>query len=191
LRDDRATKGKALAGQLRPARRRKIYLERERQDNDERKFHCHHRSCRFGRKMPSDRRNKHQRSESAYFDAMNDLTPAAKARLIGFKATLKTRGREVKADTGETMIAVIADDVLLPDMMRTAQAEKVIYSTVSILSGGVANPRVVTEFTETAKGGRKYAVIRYDESAADVVSWKWYCEAMRETFTQADAEPSL
>lgn len=109
------------------------------------------------------------------------MTPAQKARTIGFKASLAVRGRAMTTDAKASLTAIVSEEPLLPDTMHTAQAEKPVYSTVSALSGAIANPRTVTAFTET-QTGRVHTVQRYDESSADSVVWKWFCETSRENF---------
>ena len=87
----------------------------------------------------------------------------------------------MRASTGERILAIVSDEPILMDAITSvAQAQKPIYATVSTIAGAVANPRAVTTFTEV--GGRAYDVIRYDESAADAVSWKWFCESDRQLF---------
>lgn len=111
------------------------------------------------------------------------MTAAQIARQKGFKATLRTRGRKVKASTGESFFAVVQDDPPLLDPTTVIQAQKTIYSTVSAEAGCVPNPRLVKSLQEV--DGRSYSVIRFDESAADAVVWKWFCEAQREQFKPA------
>ena len=86
------------------------------------------------------------------------------------------------ASTGENVVAIVADEPLLMDEINVAQTQKTLYSTVSAPTGSVSNPRAVTGFTETTGDFRTYSVIRFDESAADGVTWKWFCEALRQNF---------
>jgi len=107
------------------------------------------------------------------------ITPVEKLRLKSFAKTLQMRGRAVTTDQKDSLTAVIQDQPLLPDLEHTAQAKLPVYSVVHAMAGSVVNPRSVTMFTETATG-RFYDVLRYEESAADNLTWKWFCEAQRQ-----------
>lgn len=113
---------------------------------------------------------------------------AQKARLAGFKASLRVRGRlavVTSSDEGdnEQQITLMVDDmpVIADPDGRAAQAETPVYSTVACLAGSLDNPRAVTRFTEDATG-KVYNVIRFVETAGDRISWKWDCEAQRDEF---------
>jgi hypothetical protein len=118
------------------------------------------------------------------------LTMSEKLRLAGFKTSLRTRGRALSADTGESVTGIIHEEPVLPDIEHTAQAEKTIYATVTTIAStvkdpqfsSVANPRTVKTFTES---GKEYFVIRFEETSADRLTWKWFCEAQRENFNPA------
>ena len=110
------------------------------------------------------------------------MTIAEAARIQGFAANLLIRGRQMTASSGETLCAIVQDEALLPDASTIAEAQKRVYSIVSARAGSVADPKAVTSFTETESGGRKYEVIRFEESAADAVAWKWLCDVKRRQF---------
>jgi hypothetical protein len=112
-------------------------------------------------------------------------------RLKGVKSSLRTRGRAMIASNGETVTGIVHEEPTLPDVEHTAQAEKTIYASITTIAGtlndpqfsSVKDPRAVTQFQEI--GGKTYFVIRFEESSADRLTWKWFCEAQRENFTPA------
>lgn len=106
------------------------------------------------------------------------ITPVEKHRLKAFKETLRQRGRAMTTSDGDKLTAVPHDQPLLTDTDHTAQAKLPVYTMIHALAGSVTNPRTLTTFTDL-KSGRNYDVIRYEESAADNISWKWFCEAQR------------
>ena len=110
--------------------------------------------------------------------AIQNPTPVQAARAFGFQANLRARGRAMTTDQGDTLTAIVQDLQPLPDLEHTAQAKKTIYVQIHAAANAVANPRAVQTFTEA--GGRNYAVIRYDETVADAVTWSWFCEAQRQ-----------
>ena len=72
-------------------------------------------------------------------------------------------------------------------MEHTAKAEKVVYAELHGAAGCVPNPRDIQFFTEDDTE-QSYQVIRYDESASDLVTWKWFCEATRQAYPAAPAQ---
>ena len=112
-------------------------------------------------------------------------TAAQRARLAGFKANLRTRGRVATVaslnakDNGSEMKLLIDDIPMMADFDRPAQQQKPIYSIVSCLAETLADPRSVTAFTEQSTN-RDYKVLEYLETAGDRISWRWRCEAVRE-----------
>lgn len=108
-------------------------------------------------------------------------TVAQRARMKGFRETLRIRGRKMTASSGEQLVVVVHDEAILLDPNAFVQAEKPVYAELNATAGSVANPRAVTSFSE-ADSGLVYQVIRYDESAADAVVWKWFCEVQRQQY---------
>ncbi|MEI8289576.1 MAG: hypothetical protein WCH99_08880 [Verrucomicrobiota bacterium] len=110
---------------------------------------------------------------------------AQKARLAGFKANLRVRGRicaitSTNEDDNEQDVTLLIDDApMMQDSDRPAQAENPVYVVVSSLAGALTDPRSVTAFVED---GKSYRVLEYLETAGDRIAWKWKCEAQRETF---------
>lgn len=107
------------------------------------------------------------------------MTLSAKMRERGMRATLMVRGRSATTDTGEAVFMVVQDQPPLDDPDQPAQSKTAIYCAISIAAWAVADPRAVKLFTESEAGGRAYRVLRYDESSADAVVWKFFCEAQR------------
>lgn len=109
---------------------------------------------------------------------MIPITPVERARLQGFNATLRIRGRAMSTDQQDALTAVVETQPILADIEHTAQAKQPVYVVIHALAGSVVNPRTITVFTETVSG-RNYEILRYEENAADNVGWKWFCEAQR------------
>ena len=112
---------------------------------------------------------------------------AQKARLAGFKANLRVRGRiasvaSLNEDDNEQEITTLIDDIpVMQDPDRPAQAENPVYVSVSCLARAIEDPRSVTTFTETATA-KSYKVLEFMETAGDRIGWKWKCEAQRDIY---------
>lgn len=110
-------------------------------------------------------------------------TIAQAARIRGFKANLLIRGRRVTTDSldeqnkPQVLTVLIKDEPTMADPDKPAQAKQPVYTTLTALAGSVTDPRAVQKFTE--EDGRLYRVLRYEETVADLVTWKWYCESQR------------
>lgn len=112
------------------------------------------------------------------------MTLAQRMRGAGFNANLRVRGREMITDTDETVTALVDDAQPLPDPTDEAKAMNVIFASISVLVGAVESPRDIGFFRETAIGGRNYKVLRFMESSADGVSFKFECESQRMNVTE-------
>lgn len=112
-------------------------------------------------------------------------SPAQKARLAGFKANLRVRGRICSVnsnneDDNEQSITLLIDDApMMQDPDRPAQAENPVYVGLTCLAGSLSDPRSVTAFVE---GEKTYKVLEFLETAGDRVAWKWKCEAQRDSY---------
>ncbi len=107
------------------------------------------------------------------------MTVAQKMRLAGFKASLRARGAMLRTNAGTVVAALIQDMPELPDPDGNAKKELPVYASIHCLRGTVAQPRAVTHFAPVESTTRTYRVLRYEESAANVVSESWFCEATR------------
>lgn len=85
---------------------------------------------------------------------------------------------------GDGMKAIVQECPALIDMEQPAQAKNPVYVWINALNGTVDSPRAVTKFAEVGDDGKPtsktYAVIGYEETSADVIVWKWKCEAARQ-----------
>lgn len=114
-------------------------------------------------------------------------TAAQKARLAGFKASLRVRGRVATVgseneDDNEQQITLLVDDAaMIADPDRPAQAENPVYVVVACLAQSIEDPRSVTQFTEVATS-KVRKVIEFLESDGDQISWKWRCESQRDKY---------
>ncbi len=106
------------------------------------------------------------------------MTPASKSRQRAFSSALKVRGRLLAASSGETIKGIIHEEPTLPDPFAAVQQAKPVYSSVSIEAGAVADPHSLVSLTEAASK-RTHKVLRFDESASDEVTWKFFCESTR------------
>ena len=116
------------------------------------------------------------------------MTIAQQMRLAGFMANRTVRGRPMApfagATQGSAIQGIVQEAPMLMDMEHPAMVKNPIYVWIHVLAGDVADPRAVTQFNEIAADGtatgKQYFVIGYEETAADVVIWKWKCEAQRQ-----------
>lgn len=114
-------------------------------------------------------------------------TAAQRARLAGFRANLRVRGRiatvasQNEEDDGSEIALLVEDIPIMMDPDRPAQAQNPVYVIVASLAGSVDDPRSVTTFTEVATG-KVRNVLEFLESDGDRIGWRWKCEAQREEF---------
>jgi hypothetical protein len=104
-------------------------------------------------------------------------------RIQGFQRNLAARGRLVRTSASEKLKVLVADIPELADPAPAAQVAVCVYTNITALRSDVTDPRVITTFTEInddGSDGRQHQVIRYLETAGDLVTAKWECEAQKE-----------
>ena len=102
---------------------------------------------------------------------------------VGLDVTSRVHGRLILASSGETFCATVNDAFIPPDPETsiTARTQLPVYVNVIAPTGSVANPRLVTTFTEV-ESQRIYTVLRYEEKRGDKIAWTWFCEVQRQKF---------
>ena len=112
---------------------------------------------------------------------------AQKARIAGFKASLRVRGRlatigSANEDDDKHQLTILVEDApVMPDPDRPAQAENPVYATVACLAGSVENPREVSQFAEVATK-KVHKVLGFIETSGDQIGWRWSVETQRDTY---------
>lgn len=106
------------------------------------------------------------------------LTPGQEARLTGLLALFEADGRTITTDGGETFVGLIEDIQPLLEPVEIARQKLPVIVNVTALKGAVQDPRVVKTMTEPQYGDMK--VLKYIETRADQLTWKWTCEAQRQ-----------
>ena len=116
-----------------------------------------------------------------------------KARIAGFKASLRMRGRlaaigSANEDDDKHQLTILVEDTpVMSDPDRPAQAQNPVYATVACLAGSVENPREVGLFTEV-KTQKVHKVLAFIETSGDQIGWKWTVESQRDIYPSTNPE---
>ena len=122
-----------------------------------------------------------------------DFTPSELGRLRGFQANLRIRGRNMVADTTESVRVLVQNASALPDPERPAQGTQPVYAMSSCLAGAVRDPRAIGKFTEGDGANQTvHKVLAYTETSGDRVTWKFEVESQRADLSAQDgADPEF
>lgn len=120
-------------------------------------------------------------------------TPSELARLRGFQANLRVRGRDMVADTTEPVRVLVQNASAMPDPDRPAQGKQPVYAVITCLVGAVRDPRAIGKFTEGDGANQTvHRVLAYTETSGDRVTWRFEVESQRADYSAEDgADPQF